>query len=56
MFETNLQSRGSQLHYEIVSIQDEIEILLHLLEIREKELIDVQQQLHEEKHRETVAA
>ena len=56
MFETNLQSRERQLHNEILSIQDEIEILLYLLETREKELIDVQEQLTEAQLRENVAA
>ena len=40
----NLEKKEKELQNEILGIQDEVEMLLDLLERREKELIDVQQQ------------
>lgn len=54
--EIELQNRETQLRNEILSIQDEIEILLHLLENREQELIDVHLQLSSVNAKENVAA
>jgi hypothetical protein len=43
--EVDLNNRESQLQNEILAIQDDIEILLHLVKRREEELLDVRQQL-----------
>ena len=44
MLEIDLKNRESKLHSEILSIQDEIEMLLFTLKKREEELIYIQQQ------------
>ena len=44
MSEIDLKKRESKLHSEILSIQDEIEMLLFTLKKREEELIYIQQQ------------
>ena len=45
ILEIDLKNRESQLEDEIIAVQDDIEILLQLVGRREKELLDIRQQL-----------
>ncbi len=54
--EADLNSRKTQLQHEIVSIQDEIEMLLVLLDRYQNELDQVEQKLSDMPNSDTVAA